>query len=111
MYLYGRDSKRRESGHRDSMVYHYIEFRPCGMSVCRVLIQKTSRSGRASGSQCSNGTILWSLRKSCDFLAKWRYRGIRLFVSEKCRCARKRTLRLLEVRPMYSLPHLLQMMQ
>ena len=31
---------------------------------------------------------------SSDFLAKWWYRGIRLFVSEKCRCARKRTLRL-----------------
>ena len=33
----------------------------CGMSVCSVLIQKASCSGRASG---SNGTILWSLRKS-----------------------------------------------
>ena len=56
-----------------------IEFRPCGMSVCRVLIQKASRSGRASGSQCSNGTILWSLRK---------YRGIRLFVSEVSMCTK-----------------------
>ena len=36
------------------------------MSVCRFLIQKASRSGRASGSQCSNGTILLSLRKSRD---------------------------------------------
>ena len=70
-----------------------------------------SRSGRASGSQCSGGTILWSLRKSCDFLAKWRYRGTRPFVSEACRCMRKRTLRLLEVRPMYSFSHLLHTMQ
>ena len=31
--------------------------------------------GGASGSQCSKGTILWSLRKSCDFLAKWQYWG------------------------------------
>ena len=35
-----------------------------------VLIRNTC-SGRASGSQCSSGTILWSLRKSYDFLAKW----------------------------------------
>ena len=28
------------------------------MSVCRVLIQKTSRSGRASGSQCSRLSII-----------------------------------------------------
>ena len=61
-----------------------------------VLIQKASRSGRASGSQCSSGTILWSLVKSCDVQAKWRYRGRECFlVTEKC--ARKHVLRLLEV--------------
>ena len=32
------------------------------------------RSSRVSASQWSNGAILWSLRKFCDFLAKWRYR-------------------------------------
>ena len=92
------------------------KLRPCGSSVhvctCRVLIQNSYRSGKALGSQCSCGTILWSLiRKSCDFLAKWRYRGTHLFVSEACRCMRKRTLRLLEVRPVYSFSHLLQTMR
>ena len=72
-----------ESGHKGRMVFHKLSWL-CGMSVCKVLIQYASRTGRASGSQCSKGTILWSLRKSCDFLAKWRYRGTSLFVSEKC---------------------------
>ena len=48
--------------------------------VCRVLIQYASRSGRASGSQYSSRTILWSLlRKSCNLLEKWQYKGTRHF--------------------------------
>ena len=70
-----------ETRRKERVVIRVVWF-SLGHVVCRILIQKASRSGRASGSQCSNGTILWSLRKSCDFLAKWRYRGTRLFVSE-----------------------------
>ena len=74
MYLQRRDLEEREICHKGSMVCHKLHW-PLGRSVCRVLIQKASRSGRASGSQCSSGTILWSLVKSCDAQAKWRYRG------------------------------------
>ena len=79
MCLQGGDSEEGGSDYKGSRVFYKVELSPCGMSVCRVLIQYASRSGRASGSQCSSRTILWSLRKSCDLLEKWRYRGTRLF--------------------------------
>ena len=69
---------RGETGRKGRVVigeerFLQAELRPCGSSVCKVLIQNASRSGRVSGSQCSSGTILWSLRKSCDCLVNGRY--------------------------------------
>ena len=58
------------------------ELRPCGSLVLRVLIQSCSRPAKAAGSQCSRGTILWSLFKSWDLREKWRYRGICSFLVE-----------------------------